>query len=192
MTSNVLNAHFLSDYKQLTESFRWGRFGNLNNKSEWRISNQEFEEIIKIGNSRIDFVWYSLNLNLFSKTMFNFCPECYTYCNDYIHWKFGIGYDYILYFLYMGKFKELVDENFKNLSIEYQNQFYSHSLKNIETYSNHFIQLLKYFEHEIPGINSKKIIKKAVHDIFFLEEFSNRDGNLSKLFLIKIMNYVAN
>jgi hypothetical protein len=191
MTSQVLNEDFLSDYKQLPELSRYG-LSYINNKSEWRISKQEFEEIIKIGNSRIDFVWYSLNFNLFSKTMFTYCPECYTYCNDYINWKFGVYYDYTLYFLYEGKFKELVDEKYKKLSIESQNLFYSHSFKNIETYSNHFIELLKYFENEISEIDSKKIIKKAVDSYFFLEEFSKNDEDLSNIFLNKIINYASN
>jgi len=182
----MIDKKYLDEYMSLPETRRWVNI----DKREWRISNFKFEEFLNSGQSKIDFIWFSLNINLFSKTIYNFCPECYTYCNDYIYWKFG-NKD-LLKYIYSGKYSEFVDEKHKNLSIDHQNLFFSHSSKNIEKYSNHFIELLKYFENEIPEIDSKKIIKKAVDSYFFLEEFSKNDEDLSNIFLNKIINYASN
>jgi hypothetical protein len=186
MRSNIIDKKYLDEYMCLPETHRWINI----DKKEWRITNMKFEEFLNSGPSKIDFLWFSLNINLFSKTIYNFCPECYTYCNHYIYWKFG-NPD-LLKYIYRSKYSELVDEKYKNLSPEQQYLFYSHSLNNIEKYSNQFIEILKYFEKEIHEINHINIIKKAVDSYFFLEEFSKNDEDLSNLFLNKIINYASN
>ena len=52
-----------------------------------------------------------------------------------------------------------------------------------------FLNLLNYFEENIPEMNNLHIIEKLIGSSWFEEEFSNVDGSISKLFLNELSKY---
>ena len=137
MSLIVISEKYLNEYIDLPEL----HYGRNSNKKGWYISKVKFEESINSEVLKIDFIWVSLNISLFSKTMYNFCPECYTYCNDYLYWKYG--HYKLLNFIYIGKYSFLVDERYKNSPIKFKNLFYSYSLKNLPTAQ--MVKILYFF-----------------------------------------------
>ena len=112
----TLNEAFLSNYAALATFHRWTPYNSIRNKSEWRITNEDFLDYLKTDpEDNINFIWFALNFNLVSKTIFSYLPEYYTYCNDYIRWKFNKYNEYPLYFLYWGKYKDLIDVQQKKI-----------------------------------------------------------------------------
>jgi hypothetical protein len=183
MKPTIINDEFLSEYLSLPKFIR-----SFVEEIEWRITNQKIIELID--NSKIDFIWYSLNFNLFAKTMFSHYPQLYTYINDFLCWKFGNHRT--LGFINKDKFLLLIDKNIQSLPFDYQNKFVSHSIKNMDKYVNHFIELIKYFENEIPEIKAEDILKEVINEYYFKVEFSEVETDLSKKYLNKLRNYATN
>ena len=182
----TLTNTFLNRYNNLPEVNRY--YYSHGEKKEWRLSKENVIQYLKSGDDEIDFLWHSVVFNLFSKTLYSYSPENYKYCNDFIQWKYG-HYD-VLHKVYMGKFKNFIDDNCRKVPSELHEEFYNYSKNKIDVYCKYFLGLIVLFAEEVCELNYQNLLNNAKEKDFFKEEFSTSENDLSYIFIRTLLSQI--
>lgn len=181
----ILTNEFLNRYLTLPTRANYSSYGKL--IYTWRLSRPLIHQFLSAGNGEIDFLWHSLIFNLFSKTVFVYSPENYTYCNHCIAWKFN--HTDVMGRIYSAKVKHLSDEFCRVEPQDLYEAFYNYSSDKMNDYSNEFRELFLFFGNICCDLNYDDTMVRIIKNPNpFKEEFSDDDEHLSKKFLNSLLN----
>jgi hypothetical protein len=118
-------------------------------KCEWHIPKKILEDEISSENwDFIEFIWFAMNLNLVSKSIFKFSPSNYTYCQNYLEWKTKSKFPKLFNYIYINKFKHLIDLRHLTISERGIKIFDTFSTPRLSEFANDFISYLKELDEK--------------------------------------------
>lgn len=158
-------------------------------KKAWSLSKDEIIIYLESGDEEIDLLWDYSIFSLFSKIIYNFSPENYKYCNDFIQWKYE--YYNILPKIYKGKFKNFIDDSIKLVPTILQDKFNNYSKDKIDEYSNYLLSIFDLFNNECCNLDYKQLLNEVKENDFFKEEFSICTNDLSNIFLKSLLKQIS-
>ena len=177
-----LNTEFLEAYSNLSldryYSYRYSR----DYTHCWKMDATDIRNYLEKGTEGMDFIWHALLLNLYAKTVYVYAPGCYSYCEDFIHWKYGAYHT--LHHIYRAKLSRLTDfEIPRRVSPESYAAFKQHSQRRMTGYAQLWKELFHYFDRECCTLNYGELQAQFIGASRFTEEFSDTGNNLSGLLL---------
>lgn len=191
-TSDPRSLHKIDLSVTLTETFidKYNSLNEVNKNTKyfgytmWRLSRKNLNQYLKCGEVEMDFIWHSIVFSLFAKTMYFYSPENCIYCYDFLDYKFQTCWsDKNLHKIFNGKLKLFIDDDIcKSVPPELYEEFYNHSIKNIDAYGKFFIDLIGFFADGCCEVNYDFLINKVKEDRSFKDEFSNSEDDLSNIF----------
>jgi hypothetical protein len=179
----MLNQAFIEQYMNLPVSRKDVSYGRNYHYivDYWGIKKEQKIHLLQSDEAGMQFIWQSVLFNLFSKTVYNYYPQSYRFCNDFIDLKYG--YDKVMCHLFKAPFKNLMDEEMgHHVPADLFAKFYTHSKNNMDSYVKQWVDLFEFFDSNGCELDVHKIMNKALTHFHFTSEFSSQPESLSYLF----------
>ncbi|WP_373707961.1 hypothetical protein [Kaistella sp.] len=185
--NDILNENFVRKYSEL--EFDKNRYYWLHG-IDWKLSKKE---IIKQLNENLaditDFIWHSLTLSLVNKMIYNYAPQDHLYISNYFRWKTGSSEIFAKF--YPHAFCRMTDIVLGNLPGNLRLEVNKISKTNMDLYTDFFISIFNHFDLDLVGIETDAILTRAVDDEYFIKEFSDETGCLSKIYLSSLIHKIS-
>jgi hypothetical protein len=128
-----------------------------------------------------EFIWFQFILNFFSKFIFNYSKENYSYCNEYLMHIYKISYPPFLiqYSKYCGNYAShsyIILNEYEKVNPEFENK----SIIEMDLIIQNSIDFLNYLDELIyPSIGFKNIFKKNIENLEVQNEFDLVNNSIS-------------
>lgn len=173
-----LDQYFFNKYNRLVNDDGIEHLFN----ATWNLSKkQAITRLSEQLETATDFIWCATSFSLVTKMIFHYSRQDYTYLTDYYYWKTN-GKN-VFRKRYAHKMSWMTESVFFFLPEKLKNPVHRHSIKNIDEYTVFLLQIFEDIRKDLVGIDTDYILKKAVKDVNFTNEFSDKPESLSYKYL---------
>jgi len=138
-----------------------------------------------------EFIWFEFILNFYSKFIFNYSKNNYTYCNEYLKYTYEISYPpFLIQFsretngIFASDCSILLDDYARKDS-EFENK----SIEEIDLLVKHSIDFLNYLNQLVyPSVPFTTVFKNNIENAEVQKEFNITTSKLGKEFYNRFKN----